>query len=161
MTFVVTPGEGLDLHIERKITAPRNVVWRCWTEAELLERWYCPKPWKAEVHKADVRPGGTSEMTFHGPDGEAMPQTGMYLFVDPRRELVFTDAYREGFIPQPQSFMTGYVQLQDAAGGGTIMIWGAKHATEDGRKQHLEMGFEQGWGAAADQLNELTRELAS
>ncbi|MAT35674.1 MAG: polyketide cyclase [Ponticaulis sp.] len=161
MTFVVKAGEGLDLHIEREFTVPREIIWRCWTEAELLGEWYCPKPWRADVHKLDVRPGGTSEMTFKGPEGEAMPQNGMYLYVDPHRELVFTDSYREGFIPQADSFMTGYVQLEDTPDGGTKMIWGAKHATEDGRKQHLEMGFEQGWGAAAGQLDELARELAS
>jgi uncharacterized protein YndB with AHSA1/START domain len=100
-------------------------------------------------------------MMFNGPDGEKMPQIGMYLYVEPGKTLIFTDAYTEGFVPQPTSFMTGYVLLENAPGGKTKMTWGAKHATEDGMKQHIDMGFEQGWNAAADQLDEVAQSLAA
>lgn len=159
MTPPIETGTGFDLHLERIIDAPRDAVWRCWTEADLLGQWYCPKPWKADVHQIDVWPGGQSTMTFRGPDGEEMPQNGMYLFVEPGKTLIFTDGYSAGFVPQPQTFMTGYVLLEDVPGGKTKMIWGAKHSTEDGKKQHEEMGFEQGWGAAADQLSDLAKSL--
>ena len=90
-----------------------------------------------------------------------MPQDGIHLYVEPEKILIFTDAYKEGFVPQPQSFMTGYVLLEDASDGKTRMVWGAKHATEEGMKQHIDMGFEQGWGAAAEQLNELAKSVAA
>lgn len=156
----IEQGTGFDLNIERIIDAPRATVWRCWTEPELMSQWYCPKPWQADVHQLDLWPGGKSSMTFNGPDGEKMPLEGIHLFIDPEKTLVFTDAYREGFVPQPESFMTGYVLLEDAPDGKTKMIWGAKHATEESKQKHIEMGFEQGWNAASDQLNELAQSLA-
>ena len=34
-----------DLMISRIIEAPRDALWRCWVEPELLKQWFCPKPW--------------------------------------------------------------------------------------------------------------------
>ncbi|MCB1421313.1 MAG: SRPBCC domain-containing protein, partial [Nitratireductor sp.] len=41
------PDHPFTLFIERTLAAPRSKVWRCWTEPELLEQWYCPRPWQA------------------------------------------------------------------------------------------------------------------
>ena len=48
----------LDLSIRRVIRAPRSVVWRAWTEPELLERWWIPAPMRLRVERLEVRPGG-------------------------------------------------------------------------------------------------------
>jgi uncharacterized protein YndB with AHSA1/START domain len=55
--------------------------------------------------------------------------------------------------------MTGYVILSDAPDGGTHMEWGARHWSEESKKQHEAMGFEAGWNAAADQLDALALTL--
>ena len=89
-----------------------------------------------------------------------MELPGSWLEVVPQERLTFTDAFTEGFVPRADPFMTGFVRLADHADGGTQMVWGARHATEDDMKKHLEMGFEQGWRAAADQLDELARHVA-
>jgi uncharacterized protein YndB with AHSA1/START domain len=154
-------SDDLDLKVERVIDAPRDAVWRCWIEAELLKQWYCPKPWR--VTEADIKlvPGGRFNCVFQGPKPEERHDlTGCYLEVVPGERLVFTDGFSEGFVPRPKHFMTGYVDLSDEANGKTRMVWGARHATAEDRQAHLDMGFEQGWGAAADQLEELARSLA-
>ena len=88
-----------------------------------------------------------------------MPLTGIFLEIVPQERLVFTDAYSEGFFPRAESFMTGTVELSDTNDGKTRMIWSARHTSEETVKQHIEMGFEQGWNAAADQLDELAATL--
>lgn len=55
--------------------------------------------------------------------------------------------------------MTGYVRLSDEPGGGTRMIWGARHKTAEDARSHLGMGLEQGWGATAQQLEDLAKTL--
>lgn len=152
--------DKLTLEIERVIDAPRTVVWRCWTEPELLKQWYSPKPWAVTRADMNVHPGGRFNTVMEGPAGERVDNEGCFLEVVPGERLTFTDGYTEGFIPRPTSFMTGYVQLADEDGGRTRMTWGARHATAETRNQHLEMGFEQGWGAAAAQLDELARRIA-
>ncbi|MEC9345185.1 MAG: SRPBCC domain-containing protein [Pseudomonadota bacterium] len=157
---MTTDADALTLKIERTIHAPRAVVWRCWTETQLLRQWFCPKPWSVPVADLEVRPGGRMNVTMAGPDGERHDLTGSFLEVVPGRRLVFTDSLAEGYMPLANPFMTGFVELSDNPDGTTRMVWGARHATGESMKQHLDMGFEAGWDAAAKQLDELARATA-
>ncbi len=150
-----------ELSISVDIQAPRAVVWRCWTEAELLKQWYCPKPWRVTHADLDVRPGGRSNTVFEGPNGERHDNQGVYLEIAPGERLVFTDAFTEGFRPRDGApFMTGFVHLADRPGGGTTMHWGARHWNAEDKSRHEAMGFHEGWNAAARQLDELARQIA-
>lgn len=151
----------LNLEIERIIEAPRSAVWRCWSEPDLLKQWFCPKPWKVAEADFDLKPGGRMNVVMQGPEGERVDMPGIWLEIVPGERLAFTDAYREGFVPAPNPFMTGYVILSETEDGHTRMIWGARHKTEDDKKKHLKMGFEPGWTAASAQLDELARTVAA
>ncbi len=96
---------------------------------------------------------------MEGPNGERQESQGVWLEIAPLSRLVFTDSFTEGFIPVEQSFMTGFVEFTAINNAQTKMIWGAFHKSDEDLRQHLEMGFEVGWNAAADQLNELASEL--
>lgn len=153
-------GGVADLSITRTLDAPRAAVWRCWTEPDLLKQWFCPKPWYVSEVKQDIRPGGGSFIVMNGPNGEKNELPGQFLDVIDGKKLVFTDAFVGDWRPGAGApFMVGYVELEDAPGGKTRMVWGARHWSEETRQQHLAMGFEQGWNAAADQLNDLARSL--
>jgi uncharacterized protein YndB with AHSA1/START domain len=136
-------------------------VWRCWTEEDLLKQWHCPRPWSVPEADFDLRPGGRFNTVFAGPDGERMENKGMWLEIVPEERLVFTDFYTEGYVPQGDGFMTGFVELSDTEDGKTRFIWGARHRNAETMKQHVEMGFEQGWGAAADQLEETAQSVGA
>jgi len=153
------PAE-LVLSITRDLAAPRAAVWRCWTEVQLLKQWFCPKPWTVPEADLDLRVGGRMNTTMAGPDGERFENVGIFLEVVPQARLVFTDAYTEGFVPRADSFMTAVVELSDTPDGGTRLVWSARHPTAAKRDQHLAMGFDAGWNAAADQLNALAQTLA-
>lgn len=152
---------GLTLVLERDIDAPRSAVWRCWTEADLLRQWYCPAPWTVPAADFDLRPGGRMNCTMQGPEGERIEVQGIWLEIVPEERLVFTDAYTEGFMPQPDAFMTGFVELSDKSDGSTRMIWGARHSNKADVDKHLEMGFKDGWTAASAQLADIARSLAT
>jgi len=153
-------GPVEDISITRILDAPRAAVWRCWTEGALLKQWFCPKPWFVSVADLDVRPGGASRIVMNGPNGERNDLPGQYLDVVPQERLAFTDAFVGGWKTGPgKPFMTAFVELSDAPGGKTKMVWGARHWTAEDRANHLKMGFEQGWNAAADQLNELAKSV--
>lgn len=152
--------DALTLILEVTLDAPRASVWRCWTEGALLKQWHCPKPWRVESANLDVRPGGRFDAVFAGPAGERHDHKGMYLSVEPMTRLVFTDGYREGFVPAPKHFMTGFVELSDDGEGRARMVWGARHATEADAKTHVEMGFRDGWKSAAQQLEALAKTVA-
>jgi uncharacterized protein YndB with AHSA1/START domain len=147
------------LVLERTLQAPRMAIWRCWTEPALLEQWFCPKPWAVTDVKVDLRAGGASSMMMRGPNGEAFPNHGVYLEVIPGQRLVFTDAFTSAWQPSGKAFMVGEITLADAPGGGTLYKAVARHWTAEDRTQHEAMGFYQGWGVAADQLDALAKTL--
>lgn len=160
MTHPTPQPEGEHtLTLVRTLAAPRSVVWRCWTETDLLKQWFCPKPWTVPEADFDLRVGGRMNTVMAGPNGERFEGLGMWLAIEPMHKLVFTDAYTEGFVPTPQPFMTGVVQLADAPTSHTHMTWSARHATAEAKAKHLEMGWEAGWNAATDQLEALAQTL--
>lgn len=152
--------DGLTLEITRVIEAPRHVVWRCWTDPDLLKQWFCPKPWSVPEADFDLRPGGRMNTVMAGPEGERFENEGIFLEIVEGVRLTFTDAFSEDFVPRPNPFMTGYVELSDLPDGRTRLVWGARHANEADREKHLQMGFEEGWKAVSRQLEEQARGLA-
>jgi uncharacterized glyoxalase superfamily protein PhnB/uncharacterized protein YndB with AHSA1/START domain len=149
--------EALTLLLDVTIDAPRASVWRCWTEADLLKQWYCPKPWRVSSADLGLRPGGRFNTVFEGPAGERYDNKGVFLVIEPMSRLEFTDGHSEGFLPADRHFMTGFVEFEEESGGKTRLRWGARHKNREDLKQHLEMGFEEGWQAAAKQLEDLAR----
>ncbi len=96
-------------------------------------------------------------MTFYGPDGEVMPQNGIYLAFDEGRRFVATDAAtlgEDGDFEPAGPFMIGIWEIEPE-GGGTRYTARARHWSDEAMKQQQEMGFEAGWGACADQLKAL------
>ena len=148
------------LTLERILAASRAAVWRCWTEPELLKQWFCPKPWTVPEADFDLRVGGRMNEVMAGPNGERVELKGMWLEIEPMCRLVFTDAFTEGFVPSPEPFMTGVVELEDAPGGHTKPTSAARHANAEATAKHREMGWEAGWNAAADQLEALAQTLS-
>lgn len=146
----MTP-EPLELSVTRHIAAPVDTVWRIATE-RMVDYW-CPRPWRVEIVEQEWRAGGRSAMVMHGPNGETMPQEGVFLEVTPGVRFVFTDAFASGWRPQGP-FIVGIVELA-AEDGGTRYTATARHWTAEACEQHRAMGFEQGWRTVADQLAEL------
>ena len=94
---------NLDLSFERIVNVPRSLVWRAWTEPELLLPWFCPLPWKTIDCEIDLRPGGIFRTTMQSPEGENYPNFGCYLEIIDQTKLVWTNALLPGFRPSPHS----------------------------------------------------------
>lgn len=155
-----TPADaGFPLLFERELDAPPEAVWRCLSEPELLKQWFCPKPWYVSEARMDLRPGGEFFTKMNGPNGESFGEPGVFLDVVPGRRLVFTDAFKPGWIPAGQMFMTGEFEIAPAPGGRTRYTGRARHWSEESRSRHETMGFHDGWAKAAEQLEALARTL--
>lgn len=82
-----------ELVLMREIDAPREKIFRAWTDPELMKEWFCPKPWAVSHAELDLRAGGSSFIVMNGPNGEVVENRGVYLEVVPNEKLVFTDAF--------------------------------------------------------------------
>jgi uncharacterized protein YndB with AHSA1/START domain len=147
-----------ELVLTRLINAPREKVYRAWTDPELMKQWFAPKPYTTPVVEIDVRPGGSAYIVMRGPDGKDMPNRGVYLEVVPNQKLVSTDAYVKAWEPSEKPFMTLIITFEDE-GGKTRYTARVRHWTVADREMHEKMGFHQGWGLCTDQLEALVAQI--
>lgn len=140
-----------ELCVTRFIAAPVERVWQVLSTRQ--NEWWCPAPWRAEVDHQDRHAGGACRMTMYGPDGEVVPQNGIYLAYEEGRRFITTDAVTSDFEPAGP-FMIGIWEVE-AEGEGTRYTARARHWTRETMEQHEAMGFVEGWEACAAQLAEI------
>ena len=154
-----SPASDRELVITRVIDVPADKLFRCWTTPDLLPQWFCPPPWVVSHAEMDVRTGGNSVITMKGPNGEEVVNPGVYLEVVENRRIVFTDAFTSAWVPSQKPFMVGIVEFQDLGDGTTRYTATARHWSVEDRQMHEQMGFEAGWGIAADQMTAVAKTL--
>jgi uncharacterized protein YndB with AHSA1/START domain len=152
------PDADRELMLTRLIDAPRETLFRCWTEPALIKQWFAPLPWTTPHAEMDVRPGGATLVVMRGPDGNEFPNPGVILEVVKNEKLVFTDAYTSAWEPSAKPFMTAIITFADEA-GKTRYTARVLHWTAADRKAHEDMGFHQGWGLCTDQLAALAAKI--
>lgn len=159
----------LDLVLERVVDVPPEKVWRAWTQPELLKKWFTPAPWQTVDCEIDLRPGGIFRTVMRSPEGKDMPHgIGCYLEVIENKRLVWTAALGPGFRPvKPSSadsdgcddlLFTAIISLEPH-GKGTKYTAIAMHQDPEATRRHAEMGFNEGWGKALDQLVEVVKAM--
>lgn len=145
--------EASALTIARHIKAPPALVWRAWSEPAHFARWWIPAPIECQVVKLDLRPGGGFETRMREGDGPFQPHVeGCFLEVAPASRLVFTTVLAEGWRPiEPWLALTA-IMTMTPEGDGTRYAARVMHRNAAEAAKHDEMGFQEGWGIAIDQL---------
>ncbi|MEM6897335.1 MAG: SRPBCC domain-containing protein [Pseudomonadota bacterium] len=152
------------LTLTREFDGSPATVWRCLTEPDLLAQWFAPAPVTCPRAMIEPRPGGIFHVVMDVPEmGEMDGAAGCVLEALPEERLTWTSALGPGFAPNPSAaegefHITAIVTLQPH-GSGTRYTATALHADEAARAAHAAMGFESGWGTAADQLGSLAATL--
>jgi uncharacterized protein YndB with AHSA1/START domain len=149
----VAAEHPLDLVITRDIKAPRATVWKAWSDPVHLKEWWCPKPWMTEVKAFDFRAGGAFHTFMSGPDGGSSDNPGSFLEIVPQSRIVLTSMLLGDWRPavNPWMPMTAIFTFEDSP-VGTRYVARAMHADVAGRDMHEKMGFFDGWGTVAGQL---------
>jgi len=158
-----------DLILERTLDAPIELVWEAYTNPEHIKHWFAPKPYQITECELDLRPGGIFRIRMVGPDGfdtgHGVP--GCVLEVIDREKLTWTSALGPGYRPNLsgegcESFpFTAVVTFADAGNGKTAYRAVALHKDVADREKHEQMGFNEGWGTVAGQLEEFAQSLAA
>lgn len=79
----------LEIIICRTFAAPRELVWKAWTDPEHVGRWWGPAGFTTTTHAMDFRPGGSWRYTMHGPDGHDYVNRIEYLEIEEPSRLVY------------------------------------------------------------------------
>jgi uncharacterized protein YndB with AHSA1/START domain len=153
-----TDATDRDLVLTRIIDAPPAALYRAWTDPLLLKQWFAPAPYTTPVAELDARVGGSALIVMRSPDGQDMPNRGVYLEVVTNEKLVFTDAYTKAWEPAAKPFMTVILTFEPM-GAKTRYTARVRHWSVADREAHEQMGFHQGWGQCTDQLAALVAKL--
>src|SRR2546425_388107 len=86
-----------ELVITRVFDAPRDLVWKAWTDPKHVAQWWGPMGFTTKVPELDLRPGGRWRYIMTGPDGIEYPVKGVFREVVPFERIVTTDEFDEGF----------------------------------------------------------------
>lgn len=161
MTAAILPAPDprLDLLFERVVDIPRALVWKAWTQPALLKRWFTPAPWQTVDCEIDLRPGGIFRTVMRSPEGQEFPNLGSYLEVVPEERLVWTNLLLPGYRPAAiaagcpgETFGFVVIVTLSPEGAGTRYSALVRHADEEGRRRHDQLGFQDGWGKACEQM---------
>ncbi|HTJ96566.1 MAG TPA: SRPBCC domain-containing protein, partial [Rhodocyclaceae bacterium] len=81
MTLANPAASDRELILTRTFNAPPALVYKAWTDPEMLKHWFVPRPWTIARAQTDVRPGGSSLIVMRDPEGKEYPNAGVYLEV--------------------------------------------------------------------------------
>jgi uncharacterized protein YndB with AHSA1/START domain len=150
---------GHEMSLTRLLDAPADKLFRCWTTPELIKQWFAPKPYTTPIAEVELRVGGRNNIVMKSPAGQDIPCPGTYLEIVPDRRIVFTDAFTGDWIPREGApFMVATVTFEPE-GQKTRYTATVRHWSEEDRAKHEQMGFHQGWGQCADQLEALAKTI--
>ena len=154
---------GREFVFTRVFDAPRAAVWRAWTEAEQLQRWFGPKGCTVPACSLDLRPGGLFHYCMRTPDGHVMWGKWTFVEIEPLEKLVvivsFSDSQggvsRHPMSPTWPLETLSTMTLTERAGKTELTLrWAPSNATESERQTFdaSHEGMQQGWTGTMDQL---------
>lgn len=131
-------------------------VWDYFTQSELLDQWWAPKPWKCETVTMDFKESGVWHYAMLGPEDERMYGQLKYGEIMEHRSFDGIDAFCDengnvnNDFPQAQ-WLVGFTGVEE---GAKITI-NIHFASKDALKRQLDMGFEEGFKMGLNQLEEI------
>jgi uncharacterized protein YndB with AHSA1/START domain len=146
---------GNELTVTHIFDAPRELVFKVWTDPSHLARWWGPKGFTNPVCEIDVRPGGAIRIHMRGPDGSVYPMTGVYQeIVEPER-LVFVSAAldKKG---DPLFEVLTTVVFEEVGGSTKLTMHAIPSKIRPEGAPHIA-GMEEGWKQSFVRLDEYVR----
>lgn len=159
-------GTGREFVISRVLGAPRELVWKAWTEAESLAHWWGPKGFAVAICAFDMRPGGLCHYRLTSPEGMVIWGKWVFREIVPPDRLVFVNAFsdehaglgRHPMAPTwPEEMLTTVTfEAHAGIGRGTVVTvkWRPVNATAEERAM-FDSGHDSmraGWTGTFDSL---------
>jgi uncharacterized protein YndB with AHSA1/START domain len=143
------------LTIVRDFDAPVDLVWKAWTERDILDQWWAPKPWKAETKSMDFRTGGQWLYCMAGPNGEQHWCRVDYQAIKPQVSIVSISCFcdEEGHANTDMPTMNWLQQFSHAPHGTTVTVV-LTFDSEANLEKIITMGFQQGFTMGLGNLDE-------
>lgn len=138
--------ENKRITVERSFAAPLALVWSAWTQAEILDQWWAPKPWRAETKAMQAADGGRWQYCMVSPEGERHWCIFDYERVEAQQYFSGRDAFcDENAHINPEMPSTFWHNTFAADGGSTLVRVELRFDSLEHLETLLEMGFQGGF----------------
>ncbi|MBB6550479.1 alpha/beta fold hydrolase [Nonomuraea rubra] len=154
---IVVDRSANTLHISRTYPAAVERVWRAWTDAEAITRWWGPEGWAATVYEMDVRPGGRWRFEIAPADASAAPVRSIatYTTVVDHRELAYDDVFADAaWQPDGSGTFPTSVTFTSTGNGCTVSV-AARFPDGQALQRAVELQMADGYAEALDRLGNL------
>jgi uncharacterized protein YndB with AHSA1/START domain len=148
----IMTNEERELVLTRVFDAPRELVFKAWTDPKQVAQWWGPHRFTNPVCDLDVRPGGAIRIHMRGPDGTVYPMTGVYNEVVEPERLVFTSAALDADGNPMFEVLTTVTFAEQ--GGKTKQIMRARVIKSTAEAAPYIKGMEAGWTQSLERLAE-------
>ncbi|KAF2330455.1 SRPBCC family protein [Flavobacterium ginsenosidimutans] len=153
MNFTVDK-ENNTVNVKREFNASLPQVWSAWTEAQILDQWWAPAPWKSRTKSMEFKEGGRRLYAMVGPEGEEHWALADYTSIDPKTNVKWLDAFcdSEGNLNTefPRSDWDVTFSEKD---GSTFVNVVIKHEKLSDLEMIIQMGFKEGFTIAMEGLD--------
>lgn len=157
-TTVTLPSD-LEIVVTRIFDAPRELLWKVWTQPEHLVHWFGSEDWMLVECEIDLRPGGIWKYCMQGPTGGKSWGLAVYHEVVEPERLVYTDYFADAEGNPVEGMPEALVTVKFSKNQGkTTYTSASRYRTTEERDRVLRMGLEKGLRAA---LERVERYLAS
>jgi len=148
--------ENKKIIVEREFSAPVESVWKAWTDSDLLDQWWAPKPWRAETKSMDFRTGGFWLYAMKGPDNEVHWARVDYKSIEKLKNFQAADYFcdENGNKNDELPNMNWDNQFSKTADGTRVVV-NISFKSEADIRAILDMGFKEGFEMALGNLDEL------
>lgn len=148
--------ENKKINFERSFNGSVENVWNAWTNPELLDQWWAPKPWKAKTKEMDFRVGGHWLYAMVGPEGEEHWARADYKSINPKEFFSGDDSFcdKDGVINEDFGTTNWNVKFS-GSGDSTHVSVEMRFKELKNLEQQVEMGFKEGMSMAMENLDEL------
>lgn len=156
--------------VTRVFDAPRELVWKAWTDPEMIKKWWGPEGFTAPSAKVDLRVGGRYTYSMRGPEGsgwdKVMYSSGEYKEIVPLEKIVTTDYLSDengesidpsmyGMPDNTPNEMIVIIKFEDAEDGKTkLTIEYPRPETEAQFEAMLKSGMKEGWTSSMNKFAE-------
>ncbi len=155
-TLVIKDFKEKSILVSREFQAPIELVWKAFTNSEILDQWWGPAPWRAETKFQDFSIGGYWLYAMVSPENEKHWGRMNYLSIDTYKNFQLEDAFSdENGIMNTDLPVSKGSNVFTATDKGTRVEFKMHYSTEEQLQTIVEMGFEQGITACLEQLNQL------
>jgi uncharacterized protein YndB with AHSA1/START domain len=148
--------ENSTITVERSFNAPLDLVWKAWTDPEILCQWWAPKPYQCNIKSLDFREGGRWLYYMEGPEGDRHWCLFDYEVIKPKSFFSGSDAFcDEHGVANTTKPVTRWENHFSENEGRTLVRMHLGFASPKALEQVIQMGFKEGFTMGLEQLDAL------